>query len=384
MSRLRSPSEYWLGAAFVLAAGLSIAVGESVDKTRATMDRIFEPLGRALVVSLDEARFVAPESRRPVLDDLRSLSRAAADLERHGAGQGPGLDFLRQTLAHDAREAALDYERGEYESARFALQQATESCFACHSKLPAAGSFELGRRLLANASVKSLPPEQRVKLEVTARQFETAMETYEEILRSPTVGTAEVYFMGAFEGYLKICVRVRHDLQRPLAALAQFRTRPGLPRYLAEYVGGWMAALRQLQGDMRPGDELARARTLLGEAQARQRFEAGRDGLVHAVVASALLTQLVESNPQPGADLAEAYYLLGVAESEISRLSWVSEVEYYLESAIRAAPSSPAARNAYLFLEEYVLNAYTGSSGLDMPGDVERRLETLRKLVDRP
>ena len=348
------------------------------------MDRIFEPLSRAFIMSLDEPRFRSPESRRPVLDDLRALSRAAADLERHGAGQSPSLDFLRQALARDAKEAAADYERGEHESAQFALQQATESCFACHSKLPAARSFELGRRFLANASVKSLPPERRVKLEVMARQFETALESYEEILRSPAVGAAEVYFMGAFEGYLKVSLRVRQDFGRPLAALGRFRARPGLPRYLAEYVDGWIAALRQLEGEMRPGDELARARALLREAQARQRFEAGRDGLVHSVVASALLTRLVESDPKPGADLAEAFYLLGVAESEISRLSWVSEVEFYLESAIRTAPSSPAARGAYLFLEEYVLNAYTGSSGLDMPGDVERRLEELRKLVDGP
>ena len=57
--------------------------------------------------------------------------------------------------------------------------------------------------------------------------------------------------------------------------------------------------------------------------------------------------------------LAEAYYLLGVAESFISRTLWMSETEFFLETAIRLAPKSVSARQAYAFLEEYVLIRYT-------------------------
>jgi hypothetical protein len=83
-----------------------------------------------------------------------------------------------------------------------------------------------------------------------------------------------------------------------------------------------------------------------------------------------------------GPPLAEAYYLLGVAESYISRTLWISETEFFLETAIRLAPTSGPALQAYAFLEEYVLAQHMGSSGLHLPADVRARLEELRRLVD--
>jgi hypothetical protein len=80
--------------------------------------------------------------------------------------------------------------------------------------------------------------------------------------------------------------------------------------------------------------------------------------------------------------LAEAYYLLGVAESYISRSLWVSETAFFLETAIHLAPKSVHARQAYAFLEQYVLAGYTGSAGLHLPADVRVHLAELRRLLD--
>ena len=81
-------------------------------------------------------------------------------------------------------------------------------------------------------------------------------------------------------------------------------------------------------------------------------------------------------------ELAEAYYRLGIAESSISRSIWVPETEYFLETAIRIAPQSSHARNAYTFLEQFVLARYTGSAGTSLPDDVWDRLMELRGLVE--
>jgi hypothetical protein len=141
-------------------------------------------------------------------------------------------------------------------------------------------------------------------------------------------------------------------------------------------------ALKEHQSITAPDDTLPYARALIREGQQRNRFPADRLGLVHFVVASSLLHRYVDTSPFTGPPLAEAYYLLGVTEAHISRSLWISETEFFLETAIHLAPRSGQARKAYTFLEEYILAGYTGSSGLHLPADIRAHLAELRRLVD--
>jgi hypothetical protein len=99
--------------------------------------------------------------------------------------------------------------------------------------------------------------------------------------------------------------------------------------------------------------------------------------------ASSVLHRFVAAHPQDGRELAEAYYWLGVIESRVGRTFWLSQTEYFLEAAIRLAPSSPFAHKAYDLLEEFVVSGYTGSSGVNVPADEKARLQELRELIDR-
>jgi hypothetical protein len=98
-------------------------------------------------------------------------------------------------------------------------------------------------------------------------------------------------------------------------------------------------------------------------------------------VASGLLHRRVKlGKPAPAS--AEAYYLLGVTELRIGSSAWLTEPEAYLEAAIRAAPASPAARRAYVVLEESTLLGYTGSGGEgELPPEAASWLAELRRLA---
>ena len=129
------------------------------------------------------------------------------------------------------------------------------------------------------------------------------------------------------------------------------------------------------------GQEVARAKAVLTEAQAVRRFPADRAGLVHDLVASGLLHRAVTAAGKPTPDSAEAYYLLGVTELRIGSSYWLTEPEAYLEAAIRAAPGSAPARRAYVVLEESTLLGYTGSGGEgELPPEVASWLGELRRL----
>ena len=292
------------------------------------------------------------------------------------------LDFLRDTLANEAQQALHRYEDGQYEAAQFTVQHLTERCFGCHSKLPTSRRFALGQQFLAAAPLENLSLKERARLAVATRQFETALGFYEALFQSPTIAAGDIGLMGAFEDYLKIVMRIHNDFMRVLLTLETFRQRSDVPYYLTEYVASWVEALKEIHAVEAPDDILPYARTLIRQGQQRNRFLADRLGLVHFVVASGLLYRYVDTSPGTGLPLAEAYYLLGVAESFISRTLWISETEFFLETAIRLAPRSVYARQAYAFLEEYVLIGYTGSAGLHQPADVQAHLAELRRLLN--
>lgn len=351
------------------------------SRIQTTMHEFFQALTSVFPWSLDAQQFQALEHRQRIQAALRALAQHAGQLETHGQDVPQSFGFLRRSLARSAQDAAERYAQGQYPQARFLLQGLTETCFACHSRLPNLQYFALGKRFLEETNVEGLPLPKRFKLEVATRQFDTALNTCEALLRSPGITAADMWLMGVFEDYLKIIIRVRNDFPRAMTVLAQFLERPDVPAVLRDQLLNWVNALKELQSHGSIDDALSRARTLIETGQLRNRFPADNQGFVHFVVASSLLHRFLNT-PQPTntSALAEAYYLLGIAETYISRTSWLSEAPFFLETAIRLDPTSSVATKAYDVLNMYIITEYTGSQGTRVPPDIQEHLEDLRRL----
>jgi hypothetical protein len=206
---------------------------------------------------------------------------------------------------------------------------------------------------------------------VATRQFDTAMHTCEALLRSPNITAADIWLMDVFEDYLKVSIRVRNDFPRAITVLEQFLKRPDVPAELRAQLLSWVQALKDLQSQGTIDDALPRARALIETGQRHNRFPADRQGFVYFVVASSLLHRFLATQPADKNALVEAYYLLGLTELSIARTSWISEAPFFLETAIRLAPTSAVAAKAYDVLNTYILTAYTGSLGTRVPPDVQ-------------
>lgn len=378
----------WVMAPLAILLGLPTPVHTSdtdsvqAGGVRPTMRAIFQALTTVFPLSLSDATFQAPPHRQRIQAALRTLSSQATQLTRHGQHAPAGFDFLRRSLRDDAQQALELFASGDFEESRFVLQQLTDNCFLCHSRLPSSRPFQLGKRFLEHMPMQRLDPHERMRLAVAARQFDTALASCEALFRSFERSAAQIDLMALFEDYLRIAIRVQHDFPRVINTLATFQRRPDVPMYLAHHLTAWIEALQFLQIDTGHAPVLKRAHTLIQQGQRRNRYPADRQGLVHITLASGLLQRYVDSDGQSKQQLAEAYYLLGVAESYIPRTSWISETDFYLETAVRLAPTSPIGKQAFAFLEEYLMLGYSGSSGLHLPSDIEKRLDDLRGLVN--
>lgn len=350
------------------------------EEIRALMGQIFESLQTLLPLSVSDA-YADPRNRARIDSALERLATNAGALASHGRQKDAGFAYLGHHLAEDARSIQTSYESGDLERSRFLLQQLTEYCITCHSRLPSPGDAAVSEHFVDHGTLAALPLEERASLLIATRRFDEALATLERLFASRSVHAAEL--LSPLTDYLIVSIRVKGDRKRPLETLQTFSRRPDLWRNLRLDVARWIADLKQLSQEELSGADPATAKRLLEEAKTMISFPGDRAALVHYVVASGILHRYAEAHARDASpDLAETYYYLGLVESRIGRDYWISQSGMFLESSIRLAPGEPFAEQAYALLEEEIILGYSGSGGVHVPPDLEQNLDELRRLID--
>jgi mono/diheme cytochrome c family protein len=350
----------------------------SPEATREEMDRIFAAMAYLLPRSLDATRFEDPAEAASIQSALDVLDRSSSALGQHGASQDASFAHLSRSLAIDARDIRIRYAEGHPREARYLVQTLTETCVACHSRLPS-GSASYSDAFAREAERLDLSLPERAKLAYATRQFDVAAELYEQLLGSPEFSANDIDLNGHLADYLELEIRVHRDLDRPAAALERFRRRDDLSPVLRSDVDGWITALHRLSARQPSGAPVDDAAALVGDDE-----HMAEDGkrLVDLLEASGVLHRALAAGGLPQPERARAYYLLGVVETRIGRSYWLSEAEAYLETAIRLAPGQPVARRAYALLDEFLVAGYSGSGGTHVPPDLQAKLDRLRAISE--
>ena len=346
------------------------------EETREAMREIFQSMRYLLPLSAGDS-WQDAEQAGPVRDALQTVAERASLLAEHAQGDLE-LHYLGSTLAATLRKVLQRYERAEFEPARFLLLRATDYCIACHSRLPAHKDAPQAVDFVNGTALVNLTFEQRARLQMATRRFGDALASLETLFGASGVHPSQL--PGALVDYLIISIRVRRDFDRALDTLHRFTQRSDLWIDLRADVRHWLDALREFRSTPLDPPTLALGIELIERATDGRRYTADRRSLVHYVLASSVLHRFVESQPQRD-ELAHAYYLLGLSEYRIGGNFWIPQGELFLEWAIRLAPASPVAADAYALLEEEILAGYTGSSGLHLPEDERQRLQGLRALI---
>jgi len=376
-----SSRRLWLTAALIGLLSAGARGDEPYPDTKSVMAEIVEALRVILPLSLDGERFSDPANRAAVDAALESLARNASSLESHASRAELGFAHLSESLARDSLEIRNRFTAGRVDEAQFLLQHLTETCVACHSRLPDDREHPLGRRLTEESAIAALPREERVQFEVATRQFDRALATYESLFADPNASIAELDLSGDLESYLELCLRVQGDPDHAIASLERLAARKDLPSRLQPNIAAWIEALRSLEA-VPESNAIEQARQLIKPTLESPRGSNSAE-LVRLIAASGLLHRYVASTLDLPQRVGEAYYLLGVIESRVGRSFWASQTEFFLETAIRMGPKQPYADPAFALLEEFLISGYTGSAGTQVPPDVVERLRELDELMKR-
>jgi tetratricopeptide (TPR) repeat protein len=373
----------------MILIGISVACpvfGEErpAAEPRATMHQVFEALSLLLPASLSEGALRDPAQRDHYQLAFERLAQAAGRLADHGDERDAIFQTLSRSLEDDAEDAASLYARGRIEEAAFQLQQLTGRCVACHARLPSAREFPLADRLMSQSQIGELSAEERARLYVATRRFDSALGTWEALFAQTGSSPAWLDRGGQLVDYLTVAVRVTQEQDRAAATLRKIARRSDTPAYLRSRLGRWAEALAPVPEATDSTGRVAEARAFLERAESLNDFPSARDGLVLELRASAVLQQYVHDNrtaARPAEELAEAFYLLGVIEARTAWSYWIPQTESYMEAALRAAPGGPRSEQAYERIEETLLTDYGAATAAELPDAERERLTALRRLM---
>jgi hypothetical protein len=380
-----------LSYSFLFASQLTInnaAFGSSpTDKeqaaTRSIMAQLFSSLTKVLPLSMNGKEFSDPKNRGPVLSELRNMRDGTTALVDHAKKYDGSYEFIANAMARDIRDIYKWYDKGATSEARYMLHQVSENCVSCHMKLPDPGHAPKMDHFFKNVAVEKLSPPEKARLQVALRQFDDAMTTWEGMFKT-WPKPSELFVMDALPEYLKVTIRVKSEPKRALSTLDALSQRSDLPAFMSREVSAWKKSLKKLSPEItKKGSELSRSERIIRNAGKSMEYPMDRSALVDYIVASGLLNRYMHNKAISPPKKAKAYYLLGVTESLIGRTTWLTQTDYYLEAAVRAAPKSKVASKALDALEQQILMEYSGSGGVHIPDDIQGNLEELRQLVKR-
>jgi hypothetical protein len=307
------------------------------------MAAIYISMQELLPVSFDEQAFRSKENEPKIKAFLKSLADNGEALSLHGSKREQGFKFLSETFESDVKQTYQWFVQGDTEGARFYLHNIIDDCVACHSKLPTESAKMGTDGLFKQMAIERLAPLEKARLYVAMRQFDEAMTTYEDHFLDLVKKGDAAMALDAFGDYLKIAIRVKGDLKRPLVTLDKVRSEDKLPEFLVRLTAAWQEDLKLLEKQKIFNKiEISEANRLIEYGKKRMIFARDRIGVVPYTAASAILHRVVDQKDLDSKKISEAYYLLGVSESLISQSLHQRHTHCWKNRLIWSSPARPA------------------------------------------
>ena len=340
--------------AALLTSLLAVPVTGASEKA-GIMQQVFDAIAYLLPLSLRDPALAGEWDRELIDEKLKVLEKATGSLVAHTKSEDPVSRDLARAFDATTGDIAQAFREQWPGYAWFTLMGLTQHCAACHARLPARDAGTFGQQLLARIDTSGFDEREIAHLLVATREFDAALDTLERKLLKETQSAVELDDAGLLMDYLNVALVVRQDPQRADALLKRFLARSDLPFYLSRRLAGWRQALADLGPQLAGPVSLPAARELFLAADNLTRAPRGKERAIHDLIAASLLGRFVQAAAAArGAELAEAWYMLGVISLRTTEPRYsVPDMELNLAAAVRASPGGPHAREAYALLEEF-------------------------------
>ena len=328
-------------------------------------------------------QFLDPKYEKKISRLIAQLSgdfhriESKAPIEMFEPGFTVTLASQQQLLADIGKR----FNQGSKEYAQWRLQSVSQNCIACHSRFNAPVDFLGSSPQPVHGDGSFEAQSAMAKYLFATRQFDQAATKLFTLARS--VGKLESGRNRAFQSlqlWLAIEVRVKSRYAKAASELSKIRGELNLSDDQSEAVGSWVNELKELDAQQKTAGDLTRAQILLQPVMENESIKDDNFHLVSTLRASSILHTLLLAKDSPSNQRA-ATFLLAVSYTHLPIPAFEGFPLLYLEQCIRAYPESSEAQKAFNFYEDILKSESTGSAGLQLDREDQRKLNELRHLA---
>lgn len=353
-----------------------------------SMQELQQTLTEILPIVADPELYSKPENQKSISADVKKLMKLSENVKHSDAVtlKDPSVAFISKAFSEDLARIDESLSLGKKDYARYSLMNLTSYCIECHTRTSTGPSF---RSPALEQSLKKLSPLERGEFLIATRQFEAALKEFSTVIDTKINSQGD--FAGldkAVQHSLAVTVKYLKDSKRALSIIEKLKKARGIPYYLKQNSLGWEAAIQDWMKEPPASDNTAegilkRVRTWIGKGQQLQVGMVDRGGDIYFLRALSELHLLLVSKLS-AEQRGEALFLTGLSFEATKDNEMINLHENYYESCIRKVPHSVWAKKCYKRYEESVYFGYTGSSGVQLPQDVAKKIRTLRSLAFQP
>lgn len=357
------------------------------------MQALSHTLSELLPLVASRTKFNDEKNQPRIEEGTKRLKTLAHDLKSASTPNAdPSLRVMTGLFEEDIERALESLQSGNREYARSVLKDTTSYCIQCHTQSNNGPEFP---RLNLNINTADLPLLERAEFFAATRQFDPAMETYTAVVADPSLPKTNPFeWEQAARSALAIVVRVKKDPAATQELLAAIGKNPSIPPSTQEAITAWKRSVNEWKKEKAATakvaakgiqkDPLNRAENMIKKAQARQAFPLDHSQDIAFFRASELLHDWLSEHGRNDANSGKALYLAGIAAEATRDMNFWTLHETYYEMCIRSAPHSKQAEQCYGRLKESLVLGYSGSGGVRIPPEVNRKLEELKSLSQTP
>lgn len=277
------------------------------------------------------------------------------------------------------------FKAGKKDYAHWRLKEITNNCLDCHTRLPTShpSSFQNGELIIDKSKFDNLYNLGIAQLIV--RRYVDAKTSFIQTIDDSIIKKDFQNIMLPFKQLLLVETKVLKNPENLISTLNTYARKKEIPEDVRKNLGEWAKRLQHWKGTSTLNSGLTSEKKVtdfinqsLQPLKKQPSLSDGND--VDLLFASGLLSNYLFENPT-SSKAPEISYWLGWAEKHLKRENFFGSGDRFLKQCVKRYPSNPIAKRCLEEYRESVEFEFTGSSGTNIPEDIEKELDELAKLI---
>lgn len=376
-----------------ISKGKTAASSGSTTEVRGLMRSMLQNIVELVPLIMNDKEFQDSKNSEKILSSLTRIRSALKQTEHKEVMRTPGLKISRETLQTQLAETERIYRSGNKGFARWMLHSNLSLCISCHTQIPSVSNLHLE---IGRGSFKT--PYQEAEFYFLTRQFDSALATYETVIKNFTKGDGEVELLEkSLERVVAIFSRIRRDARGGIKELDKISGYGKYPDFIQSMINSWKRDFRSWSREGLPSfkkedpKELRRfvERHLAQVSNADPDDETGGTLVsdpkkaVSYLFVSGILYEYLRVFPDTKLT-PEILYWLAQCDRGLNNEFFYSLADLYLKECMTEHSKTDVAKKCYREYERGIRFSFTGSAGTDIPEDVRAELERYRTSIMGP